>query len=152
MEAEGSRGCARSVGVRRREDQRKNEEEERRRRGKNKEEEKGKKCRNFFFLKKKNLFYYSGDFGKKKKKHLLSRHAKVEFGAFWVVPTLYFETWSNVRFKIKFLGIRFRNGMLRYFKIRCFGKLLLEGRDETLRNSYNRTREKSLMKMICQMQ
>ena len=83
-----------------------------------------------------------------------SGRVKVEFGVFriFIISTLYFETWSSVRFKMKFFEIRFWNWMLRCFEIRCFGKLLLESPDGALRNNYNRTCGKSLMKMFCQMQ
>ena len=38
----------------------------------------------------------------KSRKKKFSDTQKVEFGPFWVfiIPTLYFETWSNVGFKI----------------------------------------------------
>ena len=53
-------------------------------------------------MKKKGCFI--GDFGKKK--FFFPGRAKLEFGAFrvFIVPTLYFETWSNVGFKTNFFG------------------------------------------------
>ena len=106
----------------------------------------------FFFLWKKRGCFI-GDFDKKKLFFFQTCKSWVWcFFRVFIIPTLYFETWSNVGFKMKFLGIKFWNWMLRCFEIRCFGKLLSEGRDEALRNNYNRTRGKSLMKIIYQMQ
>jgi len=98
------RVCALQKKERRRRMQEGGRKKNKKRKENGKENEKEKKSRIFFFMKKKWCFI--GDFRKKK---FFSGRVKVEFGAFrvFIIPTLYFETWSSVGFKIKFLGIRF---------------------------------------------
>ena len=98
--------CVAEERRRKKEEEECKKEEEKNKKGKEngKENEKEKKKAEFFFMKKKWCFI--GDFRKKK---FFSGRVKVEFGAFrvFIIPTLYFETWSSVGFKMKFLGIRF---------------------------------------------
>ena len=63
--------------------------------------------------KKSRIFFYeekNGDLSEIfARRNFFFGRVKVEFGAFrvFIIPTLYFETWSSMGFKMKFLGIRF---------------------------------------------